>query len=125
MVQGCYVLYLNMRIVEKECIQSPPSSKSVSLALPQRPLLLRPPRQGEPSGLMFHQQPLLTLEAGFLWAVCCIGLMSFHFGVQERSGHPDTCHSTLCPIKIDNGILFPPTTSFELEVVRETEARYL
>lgn len=80
-------------------------------------LLLSPLWQGEPPGLMYYQQPLLTLEAGLLELGGYFGLMSFLFSVQERVGHPDTCHSACCPIKINKDEVTP----FELEVVKKTE----
>ncbi len=103
--------------------QSPPSCKSVLLPLLQPPLLLIPTRQGERSGLMYHQQPLLTLESGLLGPGNCIGLMSFLFTVGERLGRADTCHSTHCPIKINKDIFFflPRRGLFDLGVVKKTE----
>lgn len=57
MMQGCHAFCLNMRTTGKEWYrrlhtQSSPSCKSALLPLPRPPLLLIPPRQGEPSGLM-------------------------------------------------------------------------
>lgn len=46
---------------------------------------------GVPSGLMSHQQPLLTSWAALLGSD--IGFMSLHFTAVGRSGHPDICHS--------------------------------
>lgn len=68
------------------------------------PLLLRPQRQGEPAGLMHHQQPLLTLEEGLLRVRRRVGLMYFRFSGRERGARRDTCHSARRAIKINERI---------------------
>lgn len=80
---------------------------------------LSPPGQVAPSGLMSHQQPLLTSWAALLGSD--IGFMSLHFTAAGRSGHPDTCHSTpSIEIKKDNRVFLFLFLSRYVRVVKKT-----